>query len=137
MRYARIVGSLSSLKRVQAELMLLSSTDELTGVVNRRTVLVVLEKQFGLAARKGEDISVIFCDLDGLKAVNDGMGHAAGDEYIKVACHALLGALRDSRYRGQARRRRVSRRSCRIATPRGSPSSTRGSRPPLPRPTPA
>jgi diguanylate cyclase (GGDEF)-like protein len=95
-RYARIVGSLSSLKRVQAELMLLSSTDELTGVVNRRTALVVLEKQFGLAARKGEDISVVFCDIDGLKAVNDGMGHAIGDQYIKVACDALLGSLRDS-----------------------------------------
>jgi diguanylate cyclase (GGDEF)-like protein len=95
-RYARIVGSLSTLKRVQAELRLLSSTDELTGVVNRRTGLVVLEKQFGLAARKSEDLSVIFCDIDGLKAVNDGMGHAAGDQYIKVACHALLGALRDS-----------------------------------------
>ena len=48
-RYARIVGSLSSLKRVQAELMLLASTDALTGVVNRRTVLVILEKQFSLA----------------------------------------------------------------------------------------
>ena len=95
-RYARIVGSLSSLKRVQAELRLLSSTDELTGVVNRRTALVVLEKQFGLAARKSEQLSVIFCDIDGLKAVNDGMGHTVGDQYIKVACHAILGSLRDS-----------------------------------------
>jgi diguanylate cyclase (GGDEF)-like protein len=95
-RYARIVGSLSSLKRVQAELMQLSSTDALTGVVNRRTVLVVLEKQFNLAARKGYDIAVIFCDLDGLKAVNDNQGHSAGDEYIKIACSALLDSVRDS-----------------------------------------
>jgi diguanylate cyclase (GGDEF)-like protein len=95
-RYARIVGSLSSLKRVQAELMQLSATDSLTGVVNRRTALVVLEKQFNLAARKGDDIAVIFCDLDGLKSVNDQFGHAAGDEYIKLACSALLDSVRDS-----------------------------------------
>lgn len=95
-RYARIVGSLSSLKRTQAELVLLSSTDSLTGVVNRRTVLVVLEKQFNLAARKGENLAVLFCDLDGLKAVNDNHGHAAGDEYIKAACAAMMGSLRDS-----------------------------------------
>ena len=94
-RYARIVGSLSSLKRVQAELMLLASTDALTGVVNRRTVFVVLEKQFSLAARKGDDIAVIFCDLDGLKAVNDKLGHPVGDELIKVASAALLDSLRE------------------------------------------
>ncbi len=93
-RYARIVGSLSSLKRVQAELMLLASTDALTGVVNRRTVLVILEKQFSLASRKGDDISVIFCRLEGFKAVNDDLGHAAGDEYVKIASSLLLGALR-------------------------------------------
>jgi diguanylate cyclase (GGDEF)-like protein len=94
-RFARIVGSLSSLKRVQAELMRLSSTDALTGVVNRRTVLVVLEKQFSLATRKGDDLAVIYCDLDGLKAVNDTLGHAAGDEYIKIASSILLDSLRD------------------------------------------
>lgn len=95
-RYARIVGSLSTLKRIQAELMVLSSTDALTGVVNRRTVLVVLEKQFTLAARKGDEIAVIFCDLDGLKSVNDNLGHAAGDEYIKIASSILLASIRDS-----------------------------------------
>ena len=95
-RYARIVGSLSSLKRVQAELMLLASTDALTGIVNRRTVLVVLEKQFILAARKGDNLAVICCDLDGLKDINDTLGHAAGDEYIKIAISALLDSLRES-----------------------------------------
>jgi diguanylate cyclase (GGDEF)-like protein len=95
-RYARIVGSLSSLKRVQAELMLLASTDALTGVVNRRTVLVVLEKQFILAARKGDNLAIIFCDLDGLKDVNDRLGHEAGDDYIKMASSALLESLRES-----------------------------------------
>jgi diguanylate cyclase (GGDEF)-like protein len=95
-RYARIVGSLSSLKRVQAELILLSSTDGLMGVVNRRTILTLLEKQFSLAARKGDDLAVIFCELVGLKAVNDSLGHAASEEYIRIACSVFLGVLRDS-----------------------------------------
>jgi diguanylate cyclase (GGDEF)-like protein len=95
-RFARIVGYLTSLKRVQAELRQLSAMDELTGIVNRRTVLVVLEKQFNLTARKGENLAVIFCDLDDLKGVNDRHGHSAGDEYIKTACAILTAAIRDS-----------------------------------------
>jgi len=93
-RFARIVGYLTSLKRVQAELKVLASTDTLTGVVNRRTALVVLEKQFGLSVRNGECLAVAFYDLDGLKDVNDRLGHGAGDEYIKIACSTLIRALR-------------------------------------------
>jgi diguanylate cyclase (GGDEF)-like protein len=81
---------------VQAELQLLSSIDDLTGVVNRRTLLVILDKQFGLAVRKGESLAIIYCDLDGLKDVNDRLGHAAGDQYIKTACSMLSLSVRDS-----------------------------------------
>ncbi len=95
-RYARIVGSLSSLKRVQAELVLLSSTDDLMGVVNRRTILIMLEKMFSLAVRKADDLAVIFCELEGLKFVNESLGHAAGDEYIRIAFSALQSSLRES-----------------------------------------
>jgi diguanylate cyclase (GGDEF)-like protein len=93
-RFARIVGYLTSLKRVQAELKVLASTDVLTGVVNRRTALVVLEKQFGLSIRNGECLGVAYFDLDGLKDVNDRLGHSVGDEYIKIACSTLIRALR-------------------------------------------
>lgn len=93
-RFARIVGSLTSLKRVQAELKVLASTDVLTGVVNRRTALVVLEKQFGLSLRNGECLAIAYFDLDGLKEVNDRLGHSVGDEYIKIACTTLVRSLR-------------------------------------------
>jgi diguanylate cyclase (GGDEF)-like protein len=95
-RFARIVGYLTSLKRVQAELRRLSAMDELTGIVNRRTALVVLEKQFNLTARKGENLAVVYCGLDGLKGVNEGQGRPAGDDYIKTACSILTAAIRDS-----------------------------------------
>jgi diguanylate cyclase (GGDEF)-like protein len=95
-RFARIIGYLTSLKRAQSELQVLSSTDALTGVVNRRTALIVLGKEFSLAVRKRESLAVLFCDLDGLKTVNDTLGHAASDEYIKVVCSILARSIRDS-----------------------------------------
>lgn len=93
-RYARIVGCLASFKLEQAELYRLSGIDELTGIVNRRTALLVLEKQFGLTLRNGGVLSVSFIDLDGLKSVNDTFGHSSGDEYIKSACSVLAKAVR-------------------------------------------
>jgi diguanylate cyclase (GGDEF)-like protein len=93
-RFARMIGFLASFKLEQRELGRLSGTDELTGIVNRRTVLLVLEKQLGLALRNQRVLSVAFFDLDGLKAVNDQLGHAAGDEYIREACGVLTKALR-------------------------------------------
>jgi diguanylate cyclase (GGDEF)-like protein len=95
-RFARLIGYLASFKLAQSELDRLSGTDELTGIVNRRTALVVLEKQFGLCQRHAGVLAVAFIDLDGLKAVNDSLGHAAGDEYIKTACALLTKALRST-----------------------------------------
>lgn len=95
-RFARIVGYLTSFKRVQAELRLLSEPDGLTGIVNKHTVLVVLEKQLSLTMRrKGEHMAVIFCDLDGLKGVNERLGRGVGDDYVKAASSILAAALRD------------------------------------------
>jgi diguanylate cyclase (GGDEF)-like protein len=95
-RYARMVGFLASFKQEQSELERLSGIDELTGVVNRRTALLFLEKQLGLCARSGSPLSVVFVDLDGLKSVNDRFGHAEGDEYIQAACEVLAKALRNT-----------------------------------------
>jgi len=95
-RFARMVGFLASFKLEQAELERLSGTDELTGIVNRRTVVLVLEKQLSLSLRNGRPLSVAFVDLDGLKRVNDAFGHAAGDEYIRASCDVLTRAVRVS-----------------------------------------
>jgi diguanylate cyclase (GGDEF)-like protein len=95
-RYARLIGYLANFKRAQSELGRLSETDELTGIVNRRTALIVLEKQFGLSKRNGGILAVAYIDLDGLKGVNDMLGHAAGDEYIKSACSLLTKVLRST-----------------------------------------
>jgi diguanylate cyclase (GGDEF)-like protein len=94
--FARIVAHLTSLKRAEAELRLLASTDSLTGLVNRRTALIILEKQLGLCLRGGSDLTVCLADLDSLKRVNDGYGHAAGDSYLKAVCASFVDQLRAS-----------------------------------------
>jgi diguanylate cyclase (GGDEF)-like protein len=94
--FARILGHLISLKRAEAELRLLASTDSLTGTVNRRTALIILEKNIAQCWRSEAPLTLCLADLDGLKIVNDAFGHAAGDEYICRASSALVGAVRGS-----------------------------------------
>jgi diguanylate cyclase (GGDEF)-like protein len=94
--YARIVAHLVSLKRAEAELRLLASVDALTGAVNRRTALIILEKHIGQSRRNHGPLTLCVADLDGLKLVNDAFGHAAGDDYIKRVSSALVGAVRAS-----------------------------------------
>lgn len=94
--FARVIAHLVSLKRAEGELMHLASTDSLTGTVNRRTALIILEKQIAQCWRSPSPLTLCLADLDGLKLVNDAFGHAAGDEYICRASSALVGAVRGS-----------------------------------------
>jgi diguanylate cyclase (GGDEF)-like protein len=76
--------------RQRAQLRRLSRTDPLTGCLNRRG----LEESVAAALRSGEPFGLITLDLDGLKRVNDGQGHAAGDAVLCAAVDALRAAVR-------------------------------------------
>jgi two-component system, cell cycle response regulator len=56
-----------------------SSRDPLTGLGNRRTTIEDLQARFGLGRRHKRALSVIMCDLDHFKRINDTLGHGAGD----------------------------------------------------------
>lgn len=100
---ARTVGHLANLKMTEAKLresearlQKLATTDGLTGVLNRRTGLEVLDQQLRLARRNGSVLSLCYVDLNGLKNVNDTQGHHVGDQLILGVAAILLETLRDS-----------------------------------------
>ena len=73
--------------RMMEKLHILSSTDMLTGVMNRNEMNNYVD---ALAKRpSNESVGVVFADINGLKAVNDGEGHVAGDTLLKNAANAL------------------------------------------------
>ena len=61
----------------------LALTDHLTGLPNRRLFLDRLTQGIEHSRREGHPLAVLFIDLDGFKAINDGRGHAAGDGVLK------------------------------------------------------
>ena len=70
-------------------------TDELTGLANRRQFLDALEHELARSARTGETTSLLLCDLDDFKLVNDRFGHPAGDEALRVVGRVLRETVRE------------------------------------------
>ena len=75
--------------RVEAEeqLRYLAEHDDLTGLHNRRALMAHLDAR--LAAGQPGPVSALFLDLDRLKAINDYLGHTAGDWFIRVLAERL------------------------------------------------
>jgi diguanylate cyclase (GGDEF)-like protein len=73
----------------------LAGQDELTGLLNRRGFLVQGAERQAIARRLGEDALLLFIDLDGMKGINDTLGHAAGDRALVEAARVLRTTFRD------------------------------------------
>jgi diguanylate cyclase (GGDEF)-like protein len=71
-------------------------TDSLTGLDNRRAMLERGRVELKRATRTGTPVSLILCDFDHFKSVNDKYGHEAGDAALTVAAAVLKRALRES-----------------------------------------
>jgi diguanylate cyclase (GGDEF)-like protein len=83
-------------KQMEAKVMRLSLTDELTGLSNRRGFLLRAEQMLKLVYRVNTHGWLVYIDLDGLKQVNDQHGHEAGDRLIRSAAKVLRESFRDS-----------------------------------------
>jgi len=79
----RILELESSLKEANEEIKLLSITDPLTGCYNRGYLIQKLPQEIRRARRYQHPLSIIFCDIDHFKAVNDIHGHQIGDQVLK------------------------------------------------------
>lgn len=80
-------------RRVRSELERAALHDPLTGLRNRRGFALDLHRA---ANGPGEELAVVYLDLDGFKAVNDAEGHDAGDAVLLAVAEALRAAIRDT-----------------------------------------
>lgn len=83
-------------ERHLAAIEALSLTDELTGLCNRRGFLEHARRQVKILRRQRRPALLFFADLDGLKQINDNLGHEAGDAAIVAAADVLRQSFRDT-----------------------------------------
>lgn len=89
----------------EEKVRLLSITDPLTGLFNRRSILIHLDQEQDRSRKNGPALSLLMVDLDNFKSINDERGHEAGDFALIAAADALQKSLRQNdrvgRYGGE------------------------------------
>ncbi len=73
----------------------LATTDSLTGLRNRRTITERLRDEIARSTRYGTSVSVLLCDIDHFKQVNDTFGHQTGDDVLRAVSHTFERAVRE------------------------------------------
>lgn len=81
-------------QRLQARIAQLTIIDPLTGCYNRAHLEEHLKKELSRSIRYDHPLSVILCDIDGLQAVNESLGHRAGDTILTTFARTAAGLIR-------------------------------------------
>jgi diguanylate cyclase (GGDEF)-like protein len=84
------------INRLEGDLLDMSLTDQLTSINNRRGFYLIGEQMFSEGRREDTALSVLFFDVDGLKKVNDTLGHEAGSELLSDFAGLLRANFRKS-----------------------------------------
>ncbi|MEW5814583.1 MAG: sensor domain-containing diguanylate cyclase [Spirochaetota bacterium] len=93
---AEQMGRIIERKRTEEQLKYYATVDAMTGILNRRTGLTILEQQMKLSRRYKAPLSLIFVDANNLKYVNDTFSHKEGDELIILISRLLSDSIRSS-----------------------------------------
>ena len=92
--HRQVLEQQQALLEANQQLERMSMTDGLTGLANRRRFDERVALEFALHRRTGRPLSVLMLDLDHFKQVNDQLGHAMGDEYLRRVASELKGYCR-------------------------------------------
>jgi diguanylate cyclase (GGDEF)-like protein len=90
------IESLAQVQSLTAEVYKLAALDQLTGLYNRRSGEQRLADEIARSLRYGRPLTLLMIDLDGLKQVNDKLGHAGGDMMLKAFSDRVQRAIRGS-----------------------------------------
>ncbi|MDP3877801.1 MAG: EAL domain-containing protein [Methylobacter sp.] len=93
--YVASFSDITSRKAAEEEIKQLAFYDPLTKLPNRRLLLERLKHSIEMERRDGKQLALLMLDLDRFKAVNDSLGHAAGDELLQQVASRILARLRD------------------------------------------
>jgi len=92
----RIDTLIADLEGKNAQLHQMAMYDHLTGLPNRTLFREVFQHEAAVAKREGSSLALLFVDLDRFKAINDSLGHAAGDNMLLAASERLRHTVRES-----------------------------------------
>jgi diguanylate cyclase (GGDEF)-like protein len=91
-----VVNALEKAEKTEAELRYLADHDSLTGLLNRRCFRAKLDRYVSFTARYGGQGAVMIIDIDGLKEINDRLGHQPGDNLIRRVAEVLRERVRST-----------------------------------------
>ena len=97
----RLKLMLSELEKSSNRLEELAKSDPLTGLLNRRGLETILERELALARRNQSEVIAVLVDLDSFKGINDVYGHAGGDMVLKNVAKAMKDTVRTSDWVGR------------------------------------
>jgi diguanylate cyclase (GGDEF)-like protein len=93
---ARILRANEELSNALSTIQNMATHDSLTGLPNRASLSDTLNHAISRAVRKRDSVSIFFVDLDHFKAINDSLGHAAGDLLLREVARRIESVIRDS-----------------------------------------
>jgi len=92
--YVTVLTDLTRLKQAENRLDALTHFDPLTDLPNRLLIRARLEQSLAVAQQGGRRLAVLFIDIDHFQTINDGLGHAVGDELLVAVAQRLQAQMR-------------------------------------------